>query len=1008
MKRNRRDAEAQRISEYTLSENLCASAPRRLRFWRSLDEFASDPEFEKWLHREFPPLASEWTDEISRRRFLKLMGASFALAGLSACTKQPIEKIVPYVKQPEQIIPGKPLFFASAHTLGGYARGIIVESHEGRPTKIEGNPAHPASLGATDVFMQASVLDLYDPDRSQTVLNGGAISTWDNFLAMLNGESQKQSQSGGAGLRILTGAVTSPTLGDQIQALLAKFPNAKWHQWEPVNRDNVLESAKLAFGQSVETIYHFDKADVVVSLGADFLGVGPAQLRHARDFTNRRRIAEGVQNFNRLYVAETTPTITGAMADHRVPVQPSVIRQFAEAFASALQVTSKQLERIYDSGFVSTAADDLKAHRGASIFIAGDEQPARVHYLAHLINAALGNIGKTITYTAPVEVNPVNKLQSLRELATDMSAGKVELLLILGGNPMFDAPADFEFAQRLTRVKTRVHFGTHVNETATLCEWHVPAAHELESWSDARAFDGTTSLIQPLIEPLYGGKTAHEIVAAMLGAANSSSYEIVRAFWQKQNVWPDFEASWRAALRDGVIPNTASPELAIPNVINPSATPMEIPATETSNVSKLEIIFRPDPNVYDGCFANNAWLQELPKPITKLTWDNAALISPKTAERLHLEKGDVVELTHKQRMLRAPVFIMPGHADDAVTLHLGYGRKAGGHVIAAVAGFDAYSLRASDAIDATGGIQLRKTGEHYPLVTTQQHFNVEGRNLLRVATLGEFAKNPGVIREMGKEPARDETLYRPEEHPYKNYAWAMAIDLSTCIGCNTCVIACMAENNIPVVGKEEVARGREMQWIRVDTYFEGAPENPAMHFQPLPCMHCENAPCELVCPVAATVHDSDGLNLQVYNRCIGTRYCSNNCPYKVRRFNFLEYDANQFQRARSLKLQRNPNVSVRSRGVMEKCTYCIQRIEAARIESEKENRRIRDGEIIPACAQACPTEAIIFGDLNDAHSRVVRYKKSPLNYGMLDELNTRPRTTYLARVINPNPEAQHT
>jgi Fe-S-cluster-containing dehydrogenase component len=695
-------------------------------------------------------------------------------------------------------------------------------------------------------------------------------------------------------------------------------------------------------------------------------------------------------------VVETTPTLTGAMADNRLPAKLSAIRQVADALAKQLQVVSQQLEQVYDSAFVSTAANDLAAHRGASIVIAGDEQPAQVHYLAHLINGALGNIGKTIVYTAPAEANPVNQTQSLRELAQDMSAGKVEFLLMLGGNPAFDAPADFDFAQRLTKVKTRVHLGTHVNETAELCEWHIPKAHFLESWSDARAFDGTASIIQPLIEPLYGGKTAHEILAAMLDVSVSSSYGIVRAFWQKQNVWPDFEAGWQAALHDGIIPNTASPARAI------TAKAMQTPAVaEPANATELEIVFRADPNVYDGEFANNAWLQELPQPITRLTWDNAAQMSAKTAERLRLEDGDVIELSSKERKIRAPILRVPGHADDAITLPLGYGRKTIGRIGKNV-GFDAYPLRVSDSAWLARGVQLRKTSGKHSLVTTQHHHSVEGRNIVHIATLQDFTNDSQLTQEEVKTPKHDETLYNLTEAEDKGYAWGMAIDLTTCIGCNACSMACVAENNTPVVGKEQVANGREMHWIRVDSYFSGAPENPRTVFQPVPCMHCETAPCELVCPVAATVHSHEGLNLQVYNRCIGTRYCSNNCPYKVRRFNFLEFNAGQTP---VQQLMHNPNVTVRSRGVMEKCTYCVQRIEMARIESDKQNRRIRDGEIIPACAQACPTEAIIFGDIHDPNSRVNRFKKSALNYGMLAELNTRPRTTYIARITNPNPSA---
>ncbi len=966
----------------------------RLDHWRSLEEYADSPECREWLEREFAPMASEWEDAVSRRRFLKLMGASLALAGLGACTRQPLEKIVPYVTQPVGMVPGEPLHFATSLTLGGFARGALIESREGRPVKVEGNPAHPASLGGTDVFMQAATLDLYDPGRAKTVTHAGAIVTWNDFRTALAGELARLANQGGAGIRVLTGNVTSPTLGAQMRALLAKYPGAKWHVWEPLNRDAARAGAELAFGVPLDVVCDFEKADLVVSLDADFLGTGPAQPRYVRDFAKRRRVAEGVENLNRLYVAEPTPSITGARADHRIPTAPGVLSQIAEALGTELGVISKQLDAAYDSAFVTAAAADLLAHRGRSLVLAGESQPAHIHAFAHQMNAALGNVGETVRLIAPVDENPVNRTASLRELVGDLESGKVELLVVLGGNPAFDAPADFAFAEKMLRAKTCVFLGTHPNETAAACDWQIPAAHELESWSDARAFDGTAGIVQPLIEPLYtGAVTPHEFIAAMLGEAVPSSYEIVRDFWREQKVWEDFEAGWEKAVRGGAIADTAfASKPAEARTITP----------ETKATPKgLTLLFRADPTIHDGTFSGSTWLQELPKPLTKLVWDNAVLISPRTAARLGLTTNDLVELTNAARQVVAAIFLIPGQADDTLTLHLGYGRRIG-NATATGHGFDAYPLRMSTAMDSTE-VTLRKTGETYPLITTQQHFGLEGRNLLRVATLSELRDKPTVIQDMGKIPAPDETLYNPHEFPSKHYAWALTIDLSTCVGCNACVVACQSENNIPVVGKEEVQRGREMHWIRVDTYFAGVPENPGTHFQPVPCMHCENAPCEVVCPVAATLHDSDGLNVQVYNRCVGTRYCSNNCPYKVRRFNFLEYNGGI---SPVEKLGKNPEVSVRSRGVMEKCSYCIQRIESARTTAAIEERRVRDGEITPACAQACPAEAITFGDLNDSTSRVVKLKATKLNYGMLAELNTRPRTTYLGRITNPQPEAR--
>ena len=750
------------------------------RYWRSLGERHDTPEFREWLEWEFPPLASEWTDEISRRRFVQLMGASFALAGLGACTKQPIEKIVPYVRQPEEVLPGRPLHFATAMTLGGYARGVIVESHEGRPTKIEGNPQHPGSLGATDVYMQASVLDLYDPDRSQTVLYGTRADTWERFEAMIDDALAVEAPSGGAGVRILTQTVTSPTLGAQMAALLRRYPAARWHQWEPVNRDNVREGARLAFGTPVETVYRFDKAEVILALSADFLGQGPGQLRYARDFADRRRISAGAETFSRLYVAEPTPTITGASADWRVPMSEAAISAAALEWGNA--------------SWLARAARELASHKGAGIVIAGDTQPPQVHAAVHAINASLGNAGNTALYVNSPEAQPVNQLQSLRELVADMSAGRVQVLIILGGNPVFDAPADLAFGVALQRVKLRIHHGLHANETAELCHWHVPESHYLEAWGDARAYDGTASIIQPLIQPLYESRSAHELVALLLGDTNPVGYQIVRDYWRGQGL---DDTRWTQCLRDGVIPGTASAPAAATLSTSP---PLPI---ATGAPGGLEANFRPDPSVYDGRFANNGWLQELPKPLTTLTWDNAILIAPATAHRLGLESEDMVELEANGRMVRGPVFLMPGQAEGSLTLHMGYGAAFG--EVAKGAGFDVYPLRTAENLHAIEGAHIEKLGTRRPLAVVHQQHGMHGRDLLRVASLEEYRRDPKFAQAGAREPGREETLYHPEEHPYNGYSWGMSIDLTACIGCNACVIACQAENNIPVVGKEQVA-----------------------------------------------------------------------------------------------------------------------------------------------------------------------------------------------------------
>jgi len=999
------------------------STTRGVEYWRSLEELADTPEFQELLHREYPRHASAWLDSLDRRGFLKLMGASLALAGLSGCvSSSPAprdEKIVPYVSQPEEIIPGKPLFFATAMPLAGYGRGVLAESHMGRPTKVEGNPQHPSTLGSSDVFMQASVLGLYDPDRSHVLSNAGMISTWNTFFSAINTDLETQRLNQGAGLRILTETVTSPTLGYQIKELLTKFPKAKWHQYEPAGRDAVYEGARLAFGDVVETLYRFDKADVILSLDADFLFFGPGAIRYARDFADKRCVNGPAAGMNRLYAVESTPTVTGSRADHRLPLRPSEIERFTKALARGLGVQLSQAEppAAHYGKWLQILIRDLQRHRGRSIVISGHQQPPMIHALAHAMNQALANVGTTIVYTDPVEAQPVNHAESLRDLARDMDANLVQLLIIIGGNPVYTAPADLNFASRLVKSNLSVHLSPYEDETSVLCHWHIPEAHYLESWSDVRAYDGTATIIQPLIAPLYGGRTAHEILAALMGQPGRPSYQIVRDYWKRQSRGKDFELFWRTALQDGVVPGSAfSPKpmrlKPVSNFASEGGAGLKPALAEPETSNSLDIIFRPDPTIFDGCFANNGWLQELPKPLTKLTWDNAVLISPATAERLGLtyrvgttggEHGtvysDVVELEYRGRKVRGAAWIVPGHADDCVTVHLGHGRTRAGRV-GNNTGFNANSLRTSDHLWRGAGLQIRKTGTQYPLACTQFHHLMEGRGLVRVGTLDQYRENPRFAQET-EESESSQSLY--PGFKYEGYAWGMAIDINSCIGCNACVVACEAENNSPVVGKKEVMRGREMHWIRIDRYYKGDLANPEMVHQPVPCMQCENAPCELVCPVGATSHSHEGLNDMVYNRCVGTRYCSNNCPYKVRRFNFFEYG--DFTTP-SLKLLRNPDVTVRSRGVMEKCTYCVQRINTKKIEAEKEDRKVRDGEIVTACQQACPTQAIVFGDVNDPNSRVSKLKSGPLNYGLLGELNTKPRTTYQAKLRNPNPEIE--
>jgi MoCo/4Fe-4S cofactor protein with predicted Tat translocation signal len=963
-------------------------------YWRSLEELAEAPELQAHLQREFPEGATEWTDPTGRREFLRLMGASLALAGLTACTSQPSDRIVPYARAPEEVIPGKPLFFATAMTLGGVATGLLVESHQGRPTKVEGNPLHPGSLGATDVFAQASILGLYDPDRSQVVLQAGSIGTWNGFVAALSRQLESARKPQGGGLRLLTETVTSPTLARQLQAILAKFPAARWHQYEPVNRDAARAGARLAFGAPVHAVYRLEKADVILSLGSDFLTRGPGSVRYARDFAARRRAEQQESGMNRLYAVEATPSLTGTAADHRLVLPGSGIEGCARALAAALGVDGVAgVAGVAGAGaeraWISAVAADLSAHRGRALVVAGEEQPPAVHWLTHAMNRALESVGQTLVYTDPLEAAPVDQTGSLQALVADMRAGAVETLLILGGNPVYTAPADLPFAEALEKVPFCVHLAPYEDETSRLCHWHLPEAHYLESWSDARAYDGTVSIQQPLIAPLYGGRSAHELLSALLGEPHSA-YDSVRETWRLQVQGGDFEPFWRKALHDGLIPGTALP----PRTPTWKGTPP--PPTLTPGPG-LELAIRPDPTIWDGRFANNGWLQECPKPLTKLTWDNAVLLSPALAERLRIANEELLELRIAGRTLQAPAWIQPGQAENTLTLHLGYGRTRAGRA-GTGAGVDASRLRQAAAPWGGGGLEIAKAGGRTRLASTQQHHSMQGRNLVRTGSLAEYRQDPAFAKGGGHGAGHELSLY--PAHAYAGNAWGMAIDLGACTGCSACVMACQSENNSPVVGKAEVLNGREMHWIRVDRYYTGAPEAPEAVHQPLLCMQCENAPCEPVCPVGATIHSSEGLNDMVYNRCVGTRYCSNNCPYKVRHFNFLQYADDQTP---ALKLVRNPNVTVRSRGVMEKCTYCVQRINAARIQAKLEEREIRDGEVVTACQAACPAQAIVFGNLNDPGSRVTQLKAHPLTYGLLEELNTRPRTTYLARLRNPNP-----
>ena len=982
------------------------------RFWRSVDELADTPEFQAAVEREFPAAAQEWVDPVSRRGFLKLMGASMALAGMAGCTKQPEETIYPYVRQPEDLVLGKPMYFATAHPFSTGGVPLLVKSDEFRPIKIDGNPEHPYNRGGSDAFTQGALLDLYDPDRSQHVTLRGENREWADFAKEFR--LKTAATKDGSGIYFLSSTITSPTLARQWKAVQAGYPKTKLVQYDPA-----LAGTWLAKGVNLQ--YSLDQADIIVSLDADFLsGAGfPGFHKLVRDYAGRRKQPEN--GMNRLYAVESSPTTTGLKAEHRLGLRASEIPAFTAALASALGVAGVQAPSYAwtpeQQKFLTALAKDLKANAGKSAVIPGLYQDESVVSLAIAINAALGNTGKTVIVSSePAVPLPSDQLADLKGLVADLNAGKVTWLVILNANPIYNAPADLNFLDAFNKAGTVAHLGSNVDETGQIAHWHIPAAHFLESWSDVRAYDGTVSIVQPMIEPLYGGRTAHDVLQTLLDEPVASAYQAVRTTWQS-TIKGDFEAGWRKALHDGWIEGTAyatggSTQSAHANVPAPSSK------------DSLEIIFRPDPSIYDGRWSNVGWLQELPKPITNLSWDNAAIVSGATLTKLGLEEDDIVEISVGKGRVKAPVIVAPGHPDNSVTVYLGYGREFAGRV-GSGAGFNAYLIRNTWApLYATGS--LKKVEGKWGVAITKSHYqdkreakySGEGqgnnsleadealgpRGIIRYATLEEFKANPNFAHEgeSRETPTRDTSLFPNWEYNEAN-AWAMSIDMNSCTGCNACIVSCYAENNIPVVGKQQVRIGRNMQWLRIDTYFEGDLSAPRAHFQPMACQHCENAPCEQVCPVGATVHTPEGLNSMVYNRCVGTRYCSNNCPYKVRRFNFLLFSDFETE---SLKLMRNPDVSVRSRGVMEKCSYCVQRINAAKIDADKENRNVRDGEIVTACQQACPASAITFGNMNDKKSKVSADRGQQRTYQVIADINTRPRTTYVAGVLNMNKELE--
>jgi molybdopterin-containing oxidoreductase family iron-sulfur binding subunit len=981
------------------------------KYWRSIDELSNTEDFQAAVEREFPGSAQEWVDPVSRRGFLKLMSASMALAGLAGCTKQPDEPIYPYVKAPEDLVLGKPMYFATAHPFVTGAVPVLVKSDQFRPIKVDGNPDHAYNHGSSDVFSQGTLLELYDPDRSKHATYRGEERSWAEFAQELR--LKAAASKDGAGLYFLSATITSPTLARQWKAVQAAYPKTTLVQYDPA-----IAGTWLAKGVNIQ--YDLSQADVIVSLDADFLSGSayPGFHKLVGDYAKRRK--DPANGMNRLYAVESSTTTTGMKAEHRLGLRASEVPAFAAALAASVGASGATAPQYAwtpeQAKFLASLAKDLKASAGKSAVIPGLYQDESVAGLALAINTALGNVGKTVAPSSePAIPLPSDQIGDFKALVAALNAGKVDWLVILNSNPIYSAPADLEFLSAFNKANIVAHLGPNADETGQIAHWHIPSAHYLESWSDARAYDGTVSVVQPLIDPLYGGKSAHDVFQALLDEPLLSAYEAVRTT-QKGNIKGDFETGWRKALHDGWIANTSFAAGTAK-----SAPSSKVPAPSSKDT--IEIIFRPDANVYDGRWSNVGWLQELPKPVTNLSWDNAAILSGATLTKLGLEEDDIIEISVGNGKVKAPVIVAPGHPDNSVTVHLGYGREFAGRV-GSGAGFNAYLIRPTWApFYATGS--LKKVEGKWGVAITKSHYQdhrsaqvsgqgngnnsleadeaISERGIIRYATLDEYRANPNFAHEgEGHDTPEMGTSLFPN-WTYTENKWGMSIDMNSCTGCNACIVSCYAENNIAVVGKQQVRIGRNMQWLRIDTYFEGDLSAPRAHFQPMTCQHCENAPCEQVCPVGATVHTPEGLNTMVYNRCVGTRYCSNNCPYKVRRFNFLLYSDYETE---SLKLSRNPDVSVRSRGVMEKCSYCVQRITAARIEADKENRPIRDGEVVTACQQACPASAIIFGNLNDKTSKIAKLRADERTYQVLADQNTRPRTTYLAEVLNLNSELE--
>lgn len=1019
-------------------------------YWRGVEEYSNSPQFKEWLEREFPAGAAEFSgDEVSRRSFLRLMGASMALAGLgmSGC-RRPEAHFAAYTKTPEWLVPGKSLTYATSLPRRRGGAPLLVTTYQGRPVKIEGNPGHPASKGKSDLRAQAAVLDLYDPDRSRTALKAGAAIPAAQFVEAA--EAALKESGTGAGVAFLTEDPASPTLLRLRGELLKKFPAAGWFVHEPLASSGEQAALRAAFGEGRALRLRTEKARVLLTLDADLFGTDEGTLGAVRGFADGRKLRDSATPMNRLYAVESRYTLTGSCADHRLRAAASHIPAVAQALLQAVNGQAFDLPAGIDPAWIREAAADLKAAGREALVAAGANQPAATHLAVLALNQALGALGSTVE----VITAPAVAAGDLAALAGRITAGEIQTLFILGANPGYTAPADLGWAALQSKVANVFHLGTHVDETAAAAQWHLPMAHFLEAWGDAVLEDGSLGCIQPMILPLWGGVSVLQLIARLAGVASPAGKlfvegpELIQETLRARLGGGYSESAWQLFVRDGFLKDSAPASAGAPGGGLASALAAASFAAPALSASNLEVVFAPSPAMEDGRLANNGWLQELPDPLTKVTWDNAALLSPKTAQALGLyqktEKGietsDVITLTVDGRSVEAPILIQPGHADFSITLVLGYGRTQAGHVGTNV-GYNAYAVRSSAAPFIATGAQVAKTGRRHQFAITQEHWSMEGRDIVREASLEHYKSHPRFAFEQGLEShakPTERTLYKTPPFDYQKFhQWGMVIDLTSCTGCSACVVACQSENNIPIVGKDQVMKGREMHWMRIDRYFSAAskfrsdnakeelPNDPEMVMQPVTCMHCENAPCETVCPVNATVHNEEGLNVMAYNRCIGTRYCANNCPYKVRRFNYFDYNKRKLDelymgplggagKAESLSMQKNPNVTVRMRGVIEKCTFCVQRLETSKIHHKAQARkqgRYTDGDLkLPtdsvqvACQQACPADAIVFGDLSDPESRVSRLKLLDRNYNLLDYLNVRPRLSYLARVRNPNPK----